>query len=387
MSIAAGVLAVILSLLLILRSNETVSEWMASTISRGWIAVFSRISSVFPFSLYELFLYVVIIGIIALIVTAIVFFCKKKAMRAVTYLLVILLIGLSFGDVYTLSAGFSYYRSEPDLPYYEAEFLKESDKDEIIAIAEYMMNDFNDLASRMERDEEGRTVSPYSFYELSDKLAMEYERLESDYFSGYTPRAKKITSKNIMSHMRMVGVFFAPFGEANVNPNESSYRMPATIAHELAHAKGVMRENEANLVSYWLTVTSDDDYIRYSGYNECYDVLLEIVSFYDREKASELYSRLSPLVVKEWRVQQEFWRQFDLLDKITAKFYEFYLKLQGQNSGMGSYEEPTLPPSDVIVPDPGGDGEITERVYNLNYTQKMMIKAVKDKMEAAENRT
>ena len=384
MSIAAGVLAVILTILLILRTNVAVSEWMASTISRGWIRVASRISSIFPFSLYEMLLYVVIIAVIALIVVAIVFFCKKKVMRAITYLIVILIIGLSIGDVYTLSAGFAYYRSAPDLDYYKANYVGSDNKDEIIALAEFMIDDFNNLAEKMVRDKDGRTVSPYSFNELSDRLAEEYKRLDSDYFSSFTPRAKKITSKNIMSHMGMVGVFFAPFGEANVNPYESSYRMPVTMAHELAHSKGVMRESEANLVAYWLTLTSDDEYLRYSGYTDCYYIMLQVVRFYDGEKASELSNSLSPLIIKEWRLYNEFWSQFDLLEKITNVIYEFYLKLQGVKNGVGSYEEPTLDPGEIIVPaDPStGEEEKTDRVYYLNLTQKVMIKAIKDRKDA-----
>ena len=395
MLIAAGALAAFLALLLILRTNTSVSEWMASNVSRGWISVFSRITGIFPFSLYETFLYVAIIGGIALTVAAIVFFCKKNAARAVTYLLVILLIGVSFGDIYTLTAGFAYYRGDVDVPYYDSEFLGDAHKEELLAVVEYMMEDFNAVSALMERDEEGRTISPYTHRELSDKLKEEFKRLDSDYFSSFTPSAKKITSKNIMSNMHITGVFFAPFGEANVNPNTPASDMPVTMAHELAHAKGVMRESDANLVAYWLTITSDDPYLRYSGYNACYYKLLSVVSFYDshsEDKTEDNYMRLLSMmdrkIVAEELLNYEFWEKFKLLDKITEAFNDFYLKLQGQKDGTGSYVEPTLPPGEIVTPNPnpGGDvggsgGDKVEYVYNLNYVQRMILRAVTERKQ------
>lgn len=383
MLIAAGANAAILAILLILRTNSTVSEWMASHFSRGWVSLFSRITSIFPFSLYETFLYVVIIGIVALIVTAIVFFCKRAAFRALTFIMVIVLAGLVFGNIYTLSAGFSYYRAQPTLPYYEAEYLGDDQKEELIALATFMTEDFNYVARKMERDNSGKTIG-MPVEELSKLLIEEYKRLdEFDYYSSFTPRAKTIASKNIMSNMHITGVFFAPFGEANVNPLTPSSNMPVTMAHELAHSKGAMRESDANLVAYYITLTSENEYLRYSGYMACYSYLMTIVYSFDKNKWLDLYDSWDPVIDKEIALNNAFWSEYDLLDKITDAFNDLYLKLQGQKDGTGSYTEPTLPPDIVEIPSPDPDGGmITETRYNLNTVQKMMLKALKDRADA-----
>ncbi len=380
MLIAAGILAAILAILLILRTNSSVAEWMASVFSRGWVSLFSKITSIFPFSLYETFLYVAIIGMIALIVTSIVFFVKKSAFRAATYLIVIVLFGLSFGNIYTLTAGFSYYRAEPELPYYEADYLSKEQKEEIIALAEFMTDDFNYVARKVKRDEDGRTIG-MPINELSKLLIEEYKRLdEFDYYSSFTPHAKTITSKNIMSNMHITGVFFAPFGEANVNPLTPPSDMPVTMAHELAHSKGAMRESDANLVAYYITLTSDNEYLRYSGYMSCYHYIMDMVHFFDSNKWQELYNRWDKSIDAERVLNNAFWDEYDLLDRLADAFNDFYLKLQGQKDGTGSYVEPTLPP--VIIetpnPDPGGD-VIIETRYSLNTVQKMMLKAIGDR--------
>lgn len=379
--ITAGVLAVILALLLILRTNVVVSEWMASVVSRAWISIASRITAIIPFSLYEMLLYVGILSLIVLIVTAIIFLCKKRFLRAACYVLVIFVVGLAIGDVYTLSAGFAYNRGDPDLPYYEAMQIKEEEKDDIISTVWFMIDDFNELAEKMNRDKDGRTISPYTHRELAERMIEEYKRLQSDYFLGYTPRAKTITSKNIMTHMHITGVFFAPFGEANVNPLTPSSDMPVTMAHEIAHSKGVMRESDANLVAYWLTLTSDDEYIRYSGYNACYYRLISIVYYFDFAEGDKMHAAISDLVNQESKADAEFWSKYTLLDDIANAFNDLYLKLQGQKSGTGSYYEPTLPPSEVEVPETGGGGGIIiQKTYNLNSVQRMMLKAIKDRM-------
>lgn len=382
MSIAAGVLAAVLAILLLLRLNEGVAEWMAANVSRGWISIMSRITGIFSFSLYETMLYVMIIAAIALITTAIVFFCKKAAMRACTYLMIILLVALSFGDVYTLSAGFAYFREDVDLPFYDREYISESQKEEIFELAEFMVDDFNYLSGKMARND-GMTISPYTNSELSKKLTDEYKRLDSDYFSDFTPRAKSIMSKNIMSHMHITGVFFAPFGEANVNPLTPASDMPVTMAHELAHSKGVMREDEANLVAYWLLITSEDEYLRYSGYCGCYYRLFPILAYFDSKRSSELYAKIDGAVFTEERLASEFWASYTLFDGITEAFNDLYLKLQGQKEGTGSYFEPNLEPGEIEVPgETEGEPPHVETAFLLNNVQRMMIKAIEERKSA-----
>ncbi len=381
MLIVLGALVAFLALMLILRTFAVVSEWMAANISRGWISVFSVITGILPFSVYELLLYLFVLGGLTTIVTAIVCFCKKKALKAATYLLLLAIVGVGISNVYTISAGFAYYRGEPDLPKIDAERLSEYAAAELISLAQYMIDDFNSLADEMEWDEDGRVVSPYSFGELARKIRSEYERLDSDYYSSFTPLVKPITSKRIMSNMHLSGVFFAPLGEANVNPLTPACDLPVTMAHELAHAKGAMRESDANLTAYWLTVTSDNPYIRYSGYMNTYGVILSIASFFDFEAYNGLRQKLDPRIYKDRKLSAEFWAKYTLFDDIAQKFNDFYLKLSGQN-GTNSYVEPTKPPSTEIKPTPDG-GTVTERFYNLNTLQKTLLYALKDRLKAS----
>ncbi len=376
--VVLGALVFLLALMLILRTSSAVSEWMAVNISRGWISVFGRITGIFPFSFYELLLYVLIPSGISIVIAAIVMFCRREALRAVSYLLIFAVIGVSIGNIYTVSAGFTYYRGEPDLPKLEAQTFGEQDKEQLIALAEFMVDDFNALAEEMERDEDGRTVSPYSFTSLAKKLQGEYKRIDSDYYSDYTPLAKPIVSKRIMSNMHLSGVFFAPFGEANVNPLTPACDMPVTMAHELAHAKGAMRESDANLTAYYITVTSDDPYLRYTGYISVYSVILRMVGIFDREAYMGLIDKIDGRIFTDMRLSTEFWESYTLFDDITEKLNDFYLKLSGQG-GTNSYFEPTNPPEVTPRPSPDGDGTQTEITYAPNTLERTLLAALTER--------
>ena len=61
--------------------------------------------------------------------------------------------------------------------------------------------------------------------------------------------------------------FFFPFtGEANLNVDSPECLLPATIAHELAHVRGVAPEQTANFVAILACDTSGDPLYAYSGY-------------------------------------------------------------------------------------------------------------------------
>ena len=174
-----------------------------------------------------------------------------------------------------------------------------------------------------------------------------------------------------MSELGITGVFFAPFGEANINGIETGLFLPYTMGHELAHGKGVMREYEADIVSCYVCLTSSDPYIRYGALVHCMYRAISMVSLYPdtNEKVAELYNSIQPDIVKEWQRDSEKWAKYDLLDKIGEFFNDLYLKLNGQ-SGTDSYTKP----GDSIITD-GKDEEGDPIVYVVNFSdmQNLLI--------------
>ena len=374
--LALGALVVLFAVLTLLTSNVAVCEFFATTFSRAWIAVFGRIFGVLPFSAYELFLVAAIVLAIVFVVYLFVFLAKKKWNRLVSMLLIAGITVFTFLNVYTVSASFAYNREAlPDEIY--AEYSSDNlTFEEAIALADRVIDGANKAYLSTEHDSDGNIAYPYSDRQLSDLLAAEYAKINNPYFSKYTPRAKRIVNKTIMSEMHIVGVTFAPFGEVNVNGNENNLYLPHTLAHEMAHAKGVMREYQADIVASYVLISSDDDYLRYGALAQCLGSALSIVSSYpdSNEAYAELKSKINTGIYKEISNYHEFYAKFSHLDELGEWFNDLYLKLQKQEDGTGSYVKPPVTEGTGEV-----DGSGNEIIYVVSFSgmQNLLINLYK----------
>ncbi len=370
--IALAFLAVIFIALTLIKGSVAASEWLAINVSRRWVELFGRIFSLLPFSVYELTLYALVISAVAITVTIIKRLIKKNYLPALSMVLAVCLTVFTFLNIYTLSAGFSYYRDGVELPGATYELTDE----EVARLSPIFMEEFNSLSAKMKRDKSGNVVCPYSFQKLERLIRKEFKRLDGDYLSDYTPKAKKVLSSRIMSEMHVTGVFFAPYGEVNINAMIPDVDLPVTVAHEIAHAKGVMREDEANMVAYYLTCSSEDEYLRYCGYAAVFYRVFSAVHF-DGELKQNLYSGLDESIYLDLANAADFWSKYKLLSTITDFFNNIYLKLQGVKEGTGSYDD-----NDIIVDVPVDDGTgniIIETRYYYTDLQKMIYSLIMDR--------
>ena len=377
MLIALEALVLLFSILMILKSNQQISEFFATTFARGWIFLFGNLFGWIPLSLYELFLIAVIVGGITLVVFIIIFLCKKKWKRLLSTAIIVAIALFSFLNVYTATASFSYGRN--GLP---NEVYAEYDGDDLtfveaVELATNFIERANAAYHATEHDADGNIVYPYTFREISNMLSDEYKRLESDYFSPYTPQAKRIINKNIMSELHIVGVFFAPFGEANINGYETNLFLPHTMAHEMAHGKGVMREYDANLLAEYICITSENAYLSYGAMVKCVYSAISIVGLYPNssQAVTELYEKLDEGISIERNNYSKFYGQFTLLDDIGEFFNDIYLKLNKQENGTGSYFKPGEVSGTGQKDD---DGKEIVQIINFSGTQNLLIKLYKE---------
>lgn len=373
--IALAALIVLFVTLLLLSYNQSVCEFFSRTFSRWWITAFGTILGWIPISFFEFLLIAAILFSLAFIVTEIVFLAKHKWRKALTLLLAVAIAVFAFLNIYTSSASFAYNRDPLPTEVYEEYSGDDLTVNEATQIAIYVISQANEAYLDTEHDADGNIVYPYSLAEMSDILAQEYGKLESDYFSSYTPHGKKVLNKTIMSELGITGVFFAPFGEANVNVNSCLY-LPHTLAHELAHGKGVMREYEADLVASYVCLTSDNPYIRYGALVRLISPVINMVSLYPNttQTVTMLYSLVNAGITKERSNYSALWSQFNTLDKIGEFFNNLYLKFNKQENGTGSYTKP----GEVVGTDKkDDDGKEIVQVIRFSDSQNVLIKLYK----------
>ncbi|MCH5155161.1 MAG: DUF3810 domain-containing protein [Clostridiales bacterium] len=366
-----------LIVMLELRTDTALAEWWTTHIEAGWEKVVGTLTSWLPFSVTEFFI-VCIIGLsVFFYVRLIVNLGRARFKRILTGALSVCVGVVYLLNLYVLSMAFAYYRAEMPIP----QSQKKYDVEELKAVVEYFLADYNNLAVTLPRDKNGCVECPYTFSELAERIKIEYARLTDDYFNQYTPTAKPVVNSWFLSQMMITGMTFLPTGEATVNTAAPPTTRTITLAHELAHAKGVFREGDANLLARYILISADDDYLRYCGYYYAFDNLLEALALAESDQLYQEYLyRVDDRVYIERRFIIEYWNsQWNLLGQIAEFFNNLYLKSNGASNGTGSYEDSNqssvVTPTDPSTGLPERDPETQKPVRIINYSkvQKMFF--------------
>ena len=108
--------------------------------------------------------------------------------------------------------------------------------------------------------------------ELFKKIKEEYAKIDGNYLTKFSANPKQLHIFGwLYTEMNISGVSFLPTGEANYNQYIPNIDLPFVVAHELAHTKGVMGEDEANDLAMYVCLNSDDPYLKYSALANAYN--------------------------------------------------------------------------------------------------------------------
>lgn len=323
-----------------LKTNSYICEYIfARGISRFLLSGISAVTNLVPFSLTEWTYVIGIAFLVFFLIKIIIHFVKKNYKKAFDIIYRIGAVAITLVVLLNVLFTFQYNR----YPLGEELGLKQVDVNAELAYdaAEYYINEANALAQKFERDSEGGVISPYTFEETVQKINEEYKRLTSDYFNQFYVRNKPMLFSKLMCYAGFSGIYFPFYAESNISVTVPSYTLPVTICHELAHTKGVMRENEANFTAYYLLITSQDDYLRYCALLYASNICLN--ETYDEKDESyyrKAYSLVSDEIWTEYSSASKIWQSYDtFLDDIGNWFNNLYLKSSGVASGVKSYSQ------------------------------------------------
>lgn len=341
--IVISFLLTLIVLFLVLKTNKDICEWWTRNFVQGYLNVFGHLTKYIPFSLTEIVMLGVIILSIVFLVFCLIYLCKKKRARSLHMFLNLSLTLLSVLTLYQVTAEMAYNRHKVDVPLYE----NHVEKDQFYEAIEYFINDLNDCCNHLEFKEDGELIAPMSHDELNKKLEEEYKKYDTEYLLNFTTYTKPMISSFMYREFHITGMTFIPTAEANVNTMNVSSGKPFTYAHELAHTKGAMREEDADLVASYITLHSDDYYIRYSGYYYTFASLFYLSDYtgVDTDK-TELYQKIDNRFLTNNRFCREYWASHNSWAKFASWWNNLYLKISGENKGTDSYgdDDPTVDP-------------------------------------------
>ena len=175
-----------------------------------------------------------------------------------------------------------------------------------------------------------------------------------------------------MTAFSISGIFFAPTAECNVCTAYYTTTTVAAAAHEMAHSKGVQRESDANLVSYYVMLNSEDKLVKYVGYYTLVNkMLLFVRDWCTEEEYEQLYAMLPDEYFADCEFAAAYSRSQGALGGIGTFFNNIYLQLSGTEDGVGDYN----PGNETIIEQiPDGEGGI-EEVTRIEYSDvsKMLL--------------
>ena len=335
-------------ILLICRTLPVVAEYVFGRIVyRSMAVIIGAVTRWIPFSVAEIIIYaipVIILILFVMFIRKIILSRGRRREVCAKAVLNIFCFVSAASFMFVVLCGTNYYRYS-FMKYVDYE-VTESDKEDLYGLCIYLAEQVNESRENITCEyENGTSKLSYDSY---SEFFHEAESIMSEFSKDYpsmkwsTGSAKPVLASRYMSYTDIVGIFIPFTMEANVNVDTVDYNQPSDTLHELAHLRGVMREDEANYISYLACVTSEEPDFIYSGYMMAYIYASNKLYDEDYELYTKVRETLSEDVLKDLAANSKYWKQFDTpvgnaVSSVSAQVNDTYLNINGQKEGTKSY--------------------------------------------------
>ena len=290
-----------------------------------------------PFSVVEWFYVFFIVGVTAWAVVLLHRIRTRKGRHAVYGCAAgLACLSLTAYGLYCLLWGVNYYADgfqEKSGIYAQPVAVQELDR-----VTSWFARRLEDTAGQVKRDSDRVFAVPRDEIFQASTGIYENISMEFPFLARQDRIPKKMLFSRLFSAMNFTG-FYSPYtGESNLNIDSPACLLPANIAHELAHQRGIASEQECNFLAIAASTASDDSAYQYSGYLMGYIHLSNALYRADRDRWAELYAALPETVQADLRFHSSYWSQFEgLTATVSKRIYDNTLKSYGQTDGIRSY--------------------------------------------------
>ncbi|MBD9196781.1 MAG: DUF3810 domain-containing protein [Clostridiales bacterium] len=211
--------------------------------------------------------------------------------------------------------------------------------EDLEAVTAYFAQQLAAAADSVPRDENGVYAVPKEQILAESRLVYGGVTEQFPFLDFRDTGVKAVRCSRFMSIMGFTGVYFACIGESNVNVDSPACLLPSTVAHELAHQRGIAWEQECNFLGVLASVTSGmPDYV-YSGWLLGFIHLGNALYETDPEAYWAIRNALPETVSADLRDNNAYWDQFrdNVVEKVSDTVYDAALKSYGDANGMKSY--------------------------------------------------
>ena len=331
-----GIFVLSLIILILALKNSSFADFFNQKISATLRIILAYLTNLAPFSIAEFF--ILMLPVVLFVVIGYAIRHKIKSWRSVFSYTVSLLSAASLiFSLFVFVYGTGYHTPQLD----EKLSLSQEESisaEELAQTAEILIDDMNQCLWLISYEANGASIMPYSLAEMNDKLIKAYDSLEKkyDFIQSYHSKIKPVLLSVPMSYAHFTGFYTFFTGETNLNVDFPDYTLPFTAAHELAHGRGIARENEANFIAFLACMESTDNYIRYCG-------LLNMYEYIDSEDEKPLYRRVTNLLDNRVKGELNAFSQFfekyrnSQISEVSGAINDTFLKVNGSEEGEKSY--------------------------------------------------
>ncbi|MBO3444169.1 DUF3810 domain-containing protein [Clostridium sp. CCUG 7971] len=330
---------------------ELIETYYSLSINKFMIQTLSKISGIFPFSTYEITIYLIIFIVLIFIVQLLYMLFKNSvklksflvnsllnllSILSVAYFLFIVLWGLNYNRLPLSTTLINKYNLDKGKNIYQINYNNE----DLINLYKFLIEKTNETRKLVLEDSNGIMKNNSDYKSLMSRAQLGYIKL-SDIIpnadSSYS-KPKYVISSNLMCYTGITGIYFPFTGDANVNIAVPDMYIPSTTLHEMAHQRGYASEDEANFIGYLASINHPDIDFNYSGYILALNHTASTLSKVDSNTLVELNKTISSDVKKDLINNNNFWKKYEgKVEKVSNDFNNAYLKSNGIEEGVQNY--------------------------------------------------
>lgn len=333
------VLTAITALLYIgIRCNVAFADAINRTVSPIGRMIFAKLTGWIPFSFAEMLLLLSPVILVTVIWIGAKHFCRTARKMWIYVACIFCVVCMVFNlFVWNFAPGYNAYPLDQKLNLER----KPVSGEELYDTANILLDELKKLEGDILFMETGASRMPYSYTEMNTLLMQAYDRAcqKYDFIDDFHSSVKPVMLSEPMSYTHITGVYTFFTGEANINVNFPDYTIPFTAAHELAHQRGIAREDEANFVAFLVCMESEDVYIRYSGFLNMYEYVVSALYSANYELYKENYFKQPKTIINERIAYSEFFDKYreNTVADVSEATNNAYLQSQGAVQGTRSY--------------------------------------------------
>jgi len=167
----------------------------------------------------------------------------------------------------------------------------------------------------LREDDEGRALLCADIGETLDRAGEGYAPLAAQYpfLEHNVTRVKPVTylSHKWSQTAGMSGAYFSLLVEPNVNTDVPEIEIPFAAEHEMAHLRGIAKEDEANFFGALACFSHPSADYRYSGYLQAYLYCSNELYEKDVDLWRKAERHCSDGVVRDLKAQSAYWDEID----------------------------------------------------------------------------